>query len=744
MTQNSIIANFQEEIIGQLVVGNYIIKIGSSNGAIANVATTEEKPTLQPRSTQHLIPENSVENIVYRQKSVEQAIAALHSGQSVEFYSPSGFGKTILLSDLVHRSQITSLFGDGVIYLSPVHPYTSDILQSIWEVLYESNIPYKPIYNEIRQQLQNKKLLVVLDEGELIQDELQELMNAASNCTFLIASSKSRIQKKGCSLPLLGLSINEALILVERELQRSLKSEELPAAKSLCTILNGHPLHLKLAVASIREEGRTLAEIVSQLPSSQPGIYLIQDIVSSLSKSQRTILELLAVMDSVGLKSQQVTNILQLPESLHILENLCRRHLVQFNRSRYKVSKTIIEAFPQEWKLTSVVEKTIAYFVNWAEKNQKQPDFVIEELDVSVQVLELAVRNSHWQDVLRLVKAVESPIALSKRWGLWGQVLLRGLQASQATQDKLAEAWIMHQLGTCALCLEENSAAQNYLSRAIQLRESLDDNTGIAATRHNFSLLKNDSSPQEHDTQNRFLQKDTDLYPGVNTEDNLELSSVHDFLTRMDIVSENVSAVEQSFHKNISFLSPTKLIATGILASGGFLAWSNLPRFIPTAPATSSPEATTTTTPSPIDKSTPKVRATPSPKIEFVPETIPMLSPLPKHTSPVAPPIKPNFEKLQPTFVERKRLQSKPVTAPVPPVPTVPTVVETPQPTPTVEATPTPTFTSTPMETQTPTVEPSPNFSFTPIPTPSAVPTLPVEVVPTPEVRIIPSEESGS
>lgn len=84
---------------------------------------------------------------------------------------------------------------------------------------------------------------------------------------------------------------------------------------------------------------------------------------------------------------------------------------------------------------------------------------------------------------------MESLLALSKRWGLWEHVLQRGLQASQAERDKASEAWALHQLGTRALCLEENTVAFRYFTRALEIQESLSDFTGLALTRQNFNLL---------------------------------------------------------------------------------------------------------------------------------------------------------------------------------------------------------------------------------------------------------------
>ncbi|MGH8001335.1 MAG: NB-ARC domain-containing protein [Brasilonema sp.] len=738
MTQNNIVTNFLEEMNGQLVVGNWIIKMNSPHGAIVNIATEEEKSTLRSRSTP-LILQQPLDNLLDRQESIKEAIAAFHAGQSVEFCGASGFGKTVLLRHLEHNHQVKSLFADGIISLSSLHPNVEDLLQFIWDAFYESNIPYKPTPHQIFQQIQEKQALVVLDDG-LIQDELQELMNIASHCTFLIASSKSRIKKKERSMMLSGLPIHDGLALMERELQRPLNREEQFAAKSLYSILNGNPMHLQMAMASIREEGRSLDEMVSLLPTSTPGNFLLKQIIASQSTSERIILELLTIMGGIGLENEQVTAITQNSDAFDTLERLRRHHLVQLDGSRYKVSKTIVEILPPQWKLTALLEKAIAYFVDWTEHHQQQSSILLVQIDPIVQILEVAVRDNRWKDVLRLVKAVEGTLALSKQWGLWEQVLQRGLQASQVERDKAAQAWALHQLGTRALCLEENSTAKNYLTKARQLRESVDDGRGVAATRHNLNVLGSFPSSQTHNHQQENLED------SAQEDGDSHSSSVQRLLTRMNIISsQNASLSRKRVYNNV-LLSPKRIITTGILASAGLLAWFNWHGFIPAPSAKSTSTPTTTVKPSSIPEQKPTLTPTPSPIIEPPSPVMLPLSPLPTVTPKINPPITPNFEEEQPTVPKREKSKRKFIPAPAPaPTPAltpatsdVPTFIQpTPDttivPTPTAEATPTPTLTpsQTPnVELNQPSVEPTSTPTFTPIPTP--VPSSQVEAIPTP------------
>lgn len=731
MPHSNLTANIRTDTNSRLAVGKHVLKISSSQGAIAELATIPVKPTLLERSTPVLIRQPPKEKLLEREKPINEAIAALKSGQSVEFYSPVGFGKSFLLRYCAQELQADSVFSDGVISLSCHHPYVSDLLQIIWEAFYgyESDTPYKPTDEQIRQQIQDKHALVILDDGDqLIQDEVQKLRNAASNCTFLVASTKQRLPKPAYSTALSGLSIQDALVFVETKMRRSLKTEELPAARSLCIILNGNPLHLQLAIAYILAEGRSLAEVVSQLPNSQASIYLIQQIIESLPHTHRNILETLAVMGEVGLLQEEVAAITQQPDSSEILKNLQQRYLIQQEDSRYRINKTITEVLPPAWKLGTPLENAIAYFINWTQLYLQQPQNLLAKIDAIVQILEVAVRASRWQVVLHLAKAVESLLALSKRWGLWEHVLQRGLQASQAERDKASEAWALHQLGTRALCLEENTVAFRYFTRALEIQESLSDFTGLALTRQNFNLLpssllnsqlqnihngsseshtlpKIEKNPNfsNHVQKSKVNSPKNSHQPVVNHRvvnsiqakeaKPLPPSSVSP-LTRMNIVEGQTLPPVQPLRQNF-LLSPQGIITTGILASGGLLAWFYWDRTAPQPiqPDTSKPQATTI----PLAQPETEATFTPSPIAKPTNSEIPTLSPLKplKETKPRIDPAltPPTFP--EPTFIKPQQSKSKPTSAPVP------------------------TYSPTTTPEPTPTVETEPGFNFTPVPSPA-------------------------
>jgi hypothetical protein len=131
----------------------------------------------------------------------------------------------------------------------------------------------------------------------------------------------------------------------------------------------------------------------------------------------------------------------------------------------------------------------LAHFTGWAEQQLQDLDVLTDEADSILGILEWGAEAGSWPEVLRLGQAVEGALTLQGWWGAWERVLGWELRAARALEDRAAEGWALHQLGTRALCLEDASAARENLGEALRLREASGDFEGAAVTRHNLRLL---------------------------------------------------------------------------------------------------------------------------------------------------------------------------------------------------------------------------------------------------------------
>jgi hypothetical protein len=490
-------AQIQGEISGQVAIGNYNIQIGSIHGGVVNIVQPEQQPRPWPRPTPVFLRPRPFPGLLDREAEVGTASAALQSATPVEFHGQAGLGKTTLLRHLSHHPAATS-FPDGVVYLSARHQPIDDLLQSLFDAFYDSDVPFKPTDAQVRHALQNKQALILLDDIDLARDEVEALMDVAPGCTFLLASPERRLWGEGRAVALHGLPPDDAQALVERELGRPLTLEERTAVQALCTALKGHPLRLLQAAAMAREEGRSLAEVAvrlsahdkarrTQIPS--PVEALTAETLNALPKPERQVLAALAALDGAPLLADHLAALTGLPNVAPVLEVLQGRGLVQAHSPRYSLAGALGEYLHQVWDLTPWTEGVLAYFATWAERHRSASDRLLEEADAILQALKWAAGAGRWKEVLRLGWAVEGALALGRRWGAWAQVLQWVLQAARALANQAAEAWSLHQLGSRALCLGDAAAARTSLSQALRMREAIGDRAGAAVTRHNLNLL---------------------------------------------------------------------------------------------------------------------------------------------------------------------------------------------------------------------------------------------------------------
>lgn len=508
-------AQIKGDISGQVAVGNYILQIGSVHGGVVNVSPPEKRSLPQARPTPVLLRPRRFPGFLNRNIEVNSATLAFKSALPVEFYGEAGLGKTTLLRYLAYHSLADS-FRDGVVYLSAHNKPLGDLLQLLFDAFYESDIPFKPTGGQLRHALQTKQVLILLDDVELKRDEVEGLMNAAPDSIFLLASLERSLWGEVRAVSLKGLALDDALMLVERELERTLNPEERPAAQTLCTSLDGHPLRILQALAGVREEGRSLVEVSQLMQSGSPNEVLTKQ-VSSLPEPERRVLAAMVALGGVPVHAQHLTTMTELPNVEPVLEAMLRRHLVQAHGQRYSLTSTLSETTEQVSNLTSWREKALAYFTTWAEQHRKEPKRIMEESDALMQMIDWAIKTGRWKDVIRLGRAVGVVLALFGRWGAWEQVLQWLLQAGSALGDQASEAFALHQLGTRALCIEEGPKAHSYLTKALELRESLGDLIGAEVTRHNLNLLPGTPLPSQDYSKTQEGYDQTNLSGDLTT-----------------------------------------------------------------------------------------------------------------------------------------------------------------------------------------------------------------------------------
>ncbi len=488
-----------QENITQIAIGNYMVQIGSIHGGVVNIAMPEEQAHWQPRLTPVLLRPRRFTGLLDRKPETSVAATVLHTAQPLEFYGQSGWGKTTLLRHLAYDLPTASC-PDGIVYLPAQQQPLTDLLQFLFEAFFESNIPARPTDAQIRHGLYQKRALILLDDVDLTRSDLDGLLDVAPHSAFFLASPERRLWGTAQTIALRGLPPEDALALLARELGRPFTTEEQAVAPTLCALLDGHPLHLLQVAALVRDQGKTLAEITCQLQLALPHEALAAQLLAALSTSERRVVGVLALLSGAPLSLEHVSALTGLPDPAPVLEDLLQRHLLQAHSPRYSLTGVLAQQWPAAWDLTPLAERVLTYFTRWAEQ-QPSVDRLLAETDTLRQILAWAVKSARWPETLRLARASEGALSLSGRWGAWAEMLQSGLQAAEALGDRAAKAWVWHQLGTRALCLDDVATARIALSRALRLRETLGDYAGAEVTRHNLTLLLGPPPPPQSPTK---------------------------------------------------------------------------------------------------------------------------------------------------------------------------------------------------------------------------------------------------
>ncbi len=469
--------------IQQRVVEGTIV-MQTLGGMIVHRLGEEQQLHLKPRYPQFRL-RASFPGLLDRREECQQAMSALQQRQSVEVNSLQGCGKTTILEYLADLAQLSALFPDGIVFQRlGQQAFVYDVVQAIYDRLYESTLPIKATTAQIEDHLQHRQALVVLDDVQLAVNDLQELLGAIPRCTVIVATpARQLIGQKIASVTLEGLPLTDALALLERGLGRTLTPAERPQAESLCRALHGHPGQILLWAGRVTA-ARSLATVLHQVQSET----MTGQVLTFLQTNQRWLVVLLAAIGGVALLADQAAAMTGIPDAEAVLGSLVQANVVQMEGDRYRLDSTLVETL-QQHNLHPWRQKILHYFKTWAMQHRQDVEALLDNQEALVYTLEWAITQADWQSVLLLVRSLEGALALSGQWGAWVQVLQWGLQAARTIDDRTAEAWVLHQLGTHALCLRATSVARQNLETAKRLRESLGDVVGAAVSHHNLGLL---------------------------------------------------------------------------------------------------------------------------------------------------------------------------------------------------------------------------------------------------------------
>jgi hypothetical protein len=418
-----------------------------------------------------------------RDEPLAALLRALDASLPVEIVGAPGVGKTVVLRHLCWRNEIAGL--GGVVFKEHRNNPVEDLLQFLFESIYDADPGFKPTPGRLRRYLQDVSAVVVVDDLSLDQRDLETLRNSIPGCTFVSASEEARLLE-GDMIVLAGLPEDAALSLFEGRLGRRLPSDERDAATSVIRSVNGNPRLIQQASSLLRTGAADLADLARRI-STEGARELARASLSQLTSDERNVVETLSLLGGTPVAASRLEDLCGMPVAA-LLRPLLERGFVDARSRTYTLAGNVSEALEGEPRHAPRTTPVVDAVLDWMERDGGITS--LDDVPLVVAAINWAGDAGRWREVFRLCRGVETTLLTSRTWGRWRWVLDRAAAAGWHLGDPVARGWALHQLGTLALCYEDYGQARELLERALSERRTAKDKEGAARTRHNLDVLR--------------------------------------------------------------------------------------------------------------------------------------------------------------------------------------------------------------------------------------------------------------
>ncbi|MCG2785797.1 MAG: ATP-binding protein [Anaerolineae bacterium] len=481
-------------VAGSVVIGDNNLVVNTNHGTIVyqQAALQVQKRALVPA------PPRAPRGFVNRSAELARLESWISAHEIILLHAPDGLGKTALLKQAANSAAARAM-PDGVILLESVDASgqalgPEDVIQRLFDALFESNPPLKVNATSARTYLSNTRPLVLFDEVPLtpaLQNALPDLLPQGA----LILAADLPTGGDFERLAIKSLPRAEALSLLSDRAAITVNDAIRPTLDALCALLDDAPLALTITGNVLRETtdspDAALSFLQSTPDSSPDRLRCALDrgfayAFSRLSADEQKVLSAAALTPSTSNSPDWLSYALGGVPVTAALERLQALGLLYANSPRLRLPPGFRAPARREAEKRLEEKSLLAKLAEYLLANQSQPGFVAAELGNFAG----ALRASSGQTALSLARAIDPYLTLNGLWDLWGRALDSALEAAQLLGDRSAKAWSLHQMGTRLLGLGDKARASLLLRQAIQVREAIGDAAGAAYSRHNLNRLK--------------------------------------------------------------------------------------------------------------------------------------------------------------------------------------------------------------------------------------------------------------
>ena len=264
--------------------------------------------------------------------------------QPLQLHGGPGIGKTAILRHLAHEP--AGSLRDGIVYQGVARRSLDDLLQILFDLLYETDVPTKRTPGQLAADLAGRQVLFLLDDLDLDEADVEALLDTVPESVFVFASAERTLWDGGDAVELRGLSQQDALTLYEARLRRPLTDGERARFASLWAELRGCPLQLVKQAEEARSAARS-ARATGSAPAA-PAHALTARIAAGLPEGERDLLFATAALGGVPLHVDHLAEVTGVPDAAAALARLEDRGLAQSHSPRYSATAPIAALLDDE------------------------------------------------------------------------------------------------------------------------------------------------------------------------------------------------------------------------------------------------------------------------------------------------------------------------------------------------------------------------------------------------------------
>jgi hypothetical protein len=370
-----------------------------------------------------------------------------------------------------------------------------DLLQQLFDALYESEPQLKVNYASARTYLSNTSPLVLIDNMMLNADALDRMADLFPQAPILAVSAQPLYAEAFEPFDVKPLQMEESVQLLASRARIDLEEAASDYLQKICTLLNNFPLAIVTVGNVIREHELSLEYVLSALESIQTIATQANKIALErsfqfankyLSNDERQMMSLTAAAPAISADRPWLELLAGGPQASERLEAMS---LLQANSPRLRLHPEFAALVLGTIDVDAIRSQLLTSLTETLQTRSLDFGYVEEELGNILGLLSWAAERQRWGDVISLGRAADPYLTLRGLWDAWQDILDSVLAAGRALGDRSVEAWALHQLGTRSIGTGELQEAANYLSRALGLRQSLGDREGMAHTQHNLDYL---------------------------------------------------------------------------------------------------------------------------------------------------------------------------------------------------------------------------------------------------------------